>query len=103
MRLLTAFRGAAIVAGSALIATLVLALVANYFAFSTESLTGTRLLLFLSIAFAVGFGIAMPLLRLNRRGTAHQVERKYPEFEERLVTFAETEPEPRQDPFLELL
>ena len=93
--------GAALVVLAALVATVVLALVTNRFAFSADSLTGARLALFIVLALAVGFGIAQPLLRLNRRRAAARAEKKFPEFEERLITFADQERAP--GPFVDLL
>ena len=45
----------------------------------------------------------MPLLRLNRRNAARATERKFPEFEERLLTFTERAEANPYDPFLPLL
>jgi molecular chaperone Hsp33 len=54
------------------------------------------------LVLAVTFGIALPLVALNRRRAARQAEAMYPEFKERLVTFAERDAEKRE-PFLDLL
>ena len=43
----------------------------------------------------------LPLLRLNRRKAAREAEQQFPQFEQRLLTFAERAERP--DPFLELL
>jgi len=51
-RLAALARGAAVVAAAALVVTLVLVLAANWLAFSDRSLTGGRIILFLSLAFA---------------------------------------------------
>ncbi len=96
-------RGAALVALAALVATVVLVLVTNAFAFSDISVTGARVVLFLVLAFALGFGILLPLLRLNRRRTARQAEDAFPEFEQRLLTFAEARNDQEPNAFLELL
>ena len=60
-----------------------------------------RILLFISVATAIAFGLVIPLLRLNRRNAARRAEREFPEFQERLLTLAE---KPNaSDPFVELL
>src|SRR5216684_7551750 len=101
MRLFSVSRGAAIIAAAALIATVILVMITNSFAFSTRSLFYARILLFLCLATAVAFGLVIPLLRLNRRAAARSAERRFPEFEQRLLTIAE-KPE-RVDPFAQLL
>ena len=101
MRLFSVSRGAAIVAAAALIATVILVMITNSFAFSTRSLFYARVLLFLCLATAVAFALVIPLLRLNRRAAARSAERRFPEFEQRLLTVAE-KPE-RADPFAQLL
>ena len=87
LRLLTWTRGAAIAAGAALVSTIVLVLIANSFAFSSGSLLASRTVLFLALALAIGAGLLIPLLRLNARRAAREAEEKFPEFEQRLLTF----------------
>src|SRR6185295_13984652 len=87
--------------GAALAFTVLGAVAANYYAFSPGSVLAARIVLFLALAAAIGAGLALPMLKLNRRRAAHQVEKKCPQFEQRLVTFAERAGQP--DPFLELL
>ncbi|MBL8219711.1 MAG: hypothetical protein JNL62_10800, partial [Bryobacterales bacterium] len=101
LRLMAITQGAAITAASALIATVLLVMIINGFAFSENSLTAARVVLFLALAFAIGFGIVMPLLRLNTRRAAKDAESRQPDFDARLLTFAERKTE--ADPFLELL
>src|SRR5690348_15379655 len=101
LRLLAFSRGAAMATGAALAFTLLGVILANYFAFSPASVLLARLILFLSLAAAVGAGLVFPLLQLSRRKAAREVERQFPHFEQRLVTFAERVDRP--DPFLELL
>lgn len=101
LRLLTVSRGVAYAAGAALVCTVIGALVTNFFAFSPTSVLLARVVLFLALAGALSAGIVIPLLRLNRRRAAHEAERVCPQFEQRLVTFAERAERP--DPFLELL
>lgn len=99
-RIDAASRGTALVAMAALLATLAAVLLANSFAFSERSVLAARLLLFFALAFALVFALVMPLLRINRRKAAHDAEKRFPEFEERLLTFAESGD---RCPFLELL
>jgi hypothetical protein len=101
-RLRAFLRGAAILAFSALVTTVVLVLITNALAFSRASLTSARIILFLIIAGCIVFACTLPLLRLNRRRTAWEAEAAVPGFEQRLVTLAERGPEDRE-PFAELL
>ena len=96
-------RGAAITAGAALAFTVLAVLLANAFAFSDSSVTTARILLFLALALALGAGLVVPVLRLNRRNAARETERKFPAFEERLLTFTERAGANPGDPFLPLL
>jgi hypothetical protein len=91
----------AAVALAALLATVLLVLYTNAYAFSEWSLRVARPLLFLCLALAISFGLIVPLLRLNRKRAARHVETAVPQFEERLLTYAERQDKP--DPFLELL
>jgi len=70
LRLMALSRGAAITAVCALLVTVLLVLITNSFAFSPTSLLWARILLFLSLAVAIVFGLVMPLLRMNRRSAA---------------------------------
>src|SRR5215475_14323932 len=103
MRLLALTRGAAVTAAMALTLTVVAVLVANSFAFSNNSVIGARLFLFLGLAFALAAALIVPIIRLNRRNAARQAEQRYPQFEERLLTFTERLETTPHDPFLELL
>jgi hypothetical protein len=102
LRLGAMLRGAAILTSVALVATVVLVLIANAFAFSRWSITSARVALLFALVLAVTFGIALPLAALNRRRAARQAEQMFPEFNQRLVTFAERDAEKRE-PFLDLL
>lgn len=102
LRIFALSRGAAVVAVSALAATLLLVLAANRFAFSETSVSLARLLLFLAVAFALGFGLILPLFRLNRRRAARRAEERNPDLEQRLLTVVEASDQ-RSDAFLELL
>ncbi|MBV9506659.1 MAG: hypothetical protein JO323_16830, partial [Acidobacteriia bacterium] len=103
LRLMAVTRGLAATAGAALVLTLAAVLVANYFAFSTPSVTGARLLLFLGLAFAIAAALVLPIMRLNRRRAAREAETRYPEFQERLLTVSEKMEQNPGDPFLQLL
>jgi hypothetical protein len=103
LRLQAFTKGAAITAAAALIFTLLAVLLANAFAFSNPSVTTARVLLFVALALALGIGLVVPLLRLNRRNAARETERKFPAFEERLLTFTERAGANPEDPFLPLL
>ncbi len=96
-------RGLAIAALAALTATVCLVVLLNSVEFAAGFVTAARVVLFLSVAVALCFGLAAPLMALNRRRAAHRVEAKFPEFGERLVTFAEKENQAEPDPFLPLL
>src|SRR3984885_9712564 len=97
LRWSTWLRGLAIFTGSALVATLVLVTIANALAFSHGSVTAARFGLILILAVAAAAGLALPLPRRRAVGTA---EATFPQFEQRLTTFAERD---GRDPFIELL
>jgi hypothetical protein len=101
LRLDASVRGAAVVAAVALVATVLLTLVLNAYAFPEHGLTPARLMLLALVAAAAGFGLALPWLRLNRRRSIHRAEAAFPELDQRLVTFSEREQ--AGDPFIELL
>ena len=84
-------------------ATILLVLLINRFAFSSSSVTGARLLLFLALGATAVLALVRPLRRLNRRFAARRVEGKCPDFQQRLLTFVERNGESSADPFLELL
>jgi hypothetical protein len=94
MRVLALSRGAAVLAGAALIATVAAVLFANAFAFSARSVAASRVMLFLALGFAVGAALIVPLVCLNRRRAARETERRIPELDERLLTFTEAGTEP---------
>src|SRR6202034_3076416 len=102
LRIRTSLRGAAILASSALVTTLVLVLIANALRFSGASLAGARVVLYLVIAASIAFGCVLPLLRMNRRRSAWEAETLVPDFGQRLVTLAEREGQ-AQGAFAELL
>jgi hypothetical protein len=101
LRLHAWLRGAALVAATALGATVALVLASNAAAFSRPSVLAARAALVLALAAAAALGVVLPLRRLDRREVARRAERRFPEFEQRLLTFAEKDS--GDDPFLELL
>ena len=80
LRFLAVSKGTSLVTVSALVITVLLVWIINRYAFSSASLLTARILLFLSVAVAIAFGLVIPLLNLNRRNTARQAEQKFPEF-----------------------
>src|SRR5579872_3688247 len=100
LRWSTLLRGVAIFTGSALVATLALVAIANALAFSQGSVTAARFGLILILAVAAAAGLALPLRRLTRRRAVGKAEAAFPQFQQRLTTFAERD---GQDPFIELL
>ncbi len=92
--------GAAAVAGAALGATLAGVWLANRYAFSDQSLLWARMGVFLAIALAVAFAIAVPLVRASRRGVAKEAERRDEGFKERVLTLVES---PEGNPFHEIV
>ena len=105
LRFLAVSKGTSLVTVSALVITVFLVWIINRYAFSPASLLWARILLFLSIAVAIAFGLVIPLFNLNRRNAARRAEAKFPEFQERLLTLAEkpNPPNAKDDPFLQLL
>jgi len=103
LRVGTLTKGLAVVGASALFATILLVLITNARAFSAGSMTGARVVLFVVLAIALGFGLLFPLMRLNRNRAARRAEDVFPEFEQRLLTFTETRRTQETEPFLELL
>jgi hypothetical protein len=101
LRLDAGVRGAAVVGAVALVATVLLTLALNVFAFPEHALTPARLVLLAAVAAAAGFGLALPYLRLNRTRSIHRAEAAFPQLDQRLLTFSERESE--GDPFIELL
>jgi hypothetical protein len=108
LRLDAGLRGAAVVASTALAATVILTLILNAYAFPQGGLTPARLALLAVVLAAVCLGLAWPLWRLSVRRSVGRAEAAYPEFQQRLVTFTEKENEAEDAPagsevFLELL
>ncbi len=60
-------------------------------------------MLFLGIGAAVAVALVVPLMRMNRRRAAQEVEQRHPGFDQRLLTFTERSRDNASDPFLPLL
>jgi hypothetical protein len=107
LRLDASLRGAAVVTVAALVATVILTLILNAYAFPAGGLAPARLVLLAIVVAAVCFGLAVPLWRLNVRRSVGRAETAFPEFQQRLVTFSEKQnddaPAPQSELFLELL
>lgn len=103
LRLRELSRGVALLGAAALALTVLLVVVINWRAFSPASVIGARIALFSALALVVVFGLVLPLVRLNRIRAARRAERAFPEFEQRLLTFAERSRRDPTDPFLVLL
>src|ERR1700724_2488396 len=89
LRLGAILRGVAVLTSAALVATVILVLITNVFAFSPVSITSARVALFLALAVAIGLGLAIPLYGLDRNRAAGKAEAVFPQFQQRLLTFAE--------------
>src|SRR5580698_6138190 len=101
LRWLTVSKGVAIALGVALGATLAMVWFTNALAFSNNSITIARVVLFLALAAALGFALVLPLMRLNERKTVNRAESTFPEFNQRLLTYIERGE--ARDPMLDLL
>ncbi len=101
LRFFAASRGAAIVAALALALTVLLVAISNRYAFAQNVVLPLRVILFVALALAVSFLLAWPLLKLNRRRVTRLVERRAPEFQQRLLTL--TERQKAGDPWSEVL
>jgi len=103
IRGLAFWRGAAAATAGSLIATVLVVLLMNRWAFSPASVAAARVLLGLAVVLLVSFGIIVPILTITRTRAAREAERRFPEFEQRLLTVAEQSTRDPQNPFLELL
>src|SRR5580704_17063262 len=103
LRLFAWTRGAAATVGAALLLTVVIVGALMGSAFTVSTLLIGRALLFLGIGAVVAVALIVPLLRMNRRRAANEVERKHPGFDQRLLTFTEKQRDKPNDPFLPLL
>ncbi|HEX4747910.1 MAG TPA: hypothetical protein VH302_00075 [Bryobacteraceae bacterium] len=101
LRLFAASRGAAVVAGIALLLTVLLVWISNRYEFANHVVLPLRILLFAVLAAAVCLAFAVPLSKLSRRRITQLAERQAPGFEQRLLTVTER-PDPT-NPFTELV
>src|SRR2546423_14388618 len=85
LRLLAWTRGAAAVIGAALILTIAIVAALILFAFAPSGLILGRFVLFVGIGGAIAAGLVVPLMRMNRRRAAQEVEQRHPDFDQRLL------------------
>ena len=102
LRLGAWLRGAAIFTGTALAVTVALVLVLNQLAFPAQDITLSRVFIFLALAAAAAFGIALPVVRLTRAQAVRRAEIASPALGQRLTTYRERAARD-STPFLELL
>lgn len=95
-------RGASIFTATALLVTFVLVLILNRFAFPAHGVTAARLAIFVALAAAAVFGIAVPLIHATREWAVRNAEAANPALEQRLTTFQDRAGK-ADDPFMELL
>ncbi|WP_035957885.1 hypothetical protein [Bryobacter aggregatus] len=86
-------KGLAIAAMVALLMTVLLVAVNYRLDVQAENWNWSRALLFLSIAAAITFGIALPVMLINRRRAAQKVEQTVPGLDQRLITCLENKDE----------
>src|SRR5579862_4523225 len=103
LRLFAWTRGAAAVVGAALILTILIVAALMWSAFTPSGLIFGRFVLFLGIGGAIAATLVVPLMRMNRRRAAQEVEQRHPGFDQRLLTFTERSRDNASDPFLPLL
>jgi hypothetical protein len=96
-------KGLAIAAAVAFFGTVGAVLFTNSLAFSDTSLLWARFLLFVALAATIVLGLVLPWLKLSRRASAKEAEKRHPEFEQRLITLAEQTKPGERNPFLELV
>jgi hypothetical protein len=103
LRLFAWTRGAAAIAGAALALTVMIVGALMLFTFAPSGLIAGRFVLFLGIGAVIAVALVVPLMRMNRRRAAQEVEQSHPGFDQRLLTFAERSKTNANDPFLPLL
>jgi hypothetical protein len=95
-------RGVAIFTATALVVTILFVLLLNRFAFPAHGVNTARAVIFVALAAAAVFGLALPVIRATSAWAVHQAEAANPELQQRLTTFQERGSK-GDDPFLELL
>jgi len=103
LRLSSWIEGTAVLALCSLVLTLVLSLILNLTPHSPARLSSFRIALFLSLGIVAGWVLASPLLRLRPRDVARELEHRFPEFDQRLLTWIERRHDTDAQPFLALL
>lgn len=103
LRFFAASRGLAVTAGCALLLTLLFVYIGNVYEFASGVVTPLRVTLYAAVAVAISLALLRPLLRLNRRHITRDIERRAPEFKERLLTIAERERAGENGAWMELL
>ena len=103
LRMFAWTRGAAAVFLAALLLTVLIVAVLMWSAFSQSGVILGRFVLFLGIGAAAAVALVVPLMRMNRRRAAQEVEQRHPGFDQRLLTFTERSRDDASDPFLPLL
>src|ERR1700744_2984645 len=83
LRLFAWTRGAAATAGVALLLTVAIVGALMGSAFTAGTLVFGRALLFLGIGGVVAVALIVPLMRMNRRRAANEVDRRRPGFDQR--------------------
>ena len=101
LRFFAASRGTVITAAMALLLTVLFVWISNKYQFAQKVVLPLRVLLFLAVAAAISFALAIPLFKLNRRRVTRLAEKRIPGFEERLLTVEERND--ASNPFTELL
>ena len=100
---LTVARGAALLAVTALLLTLVAVWFGTRRAFNDEFMLGARLVLLGAlVAIAVGL-VVLPLRALKRNRAIAEIERRAPDFDGRIETYEDLAASGRPSPFLGLL
>ena len=89
LKLALASRGLGATVLTALLLTVTCVYIANRFAFSNSSIVSSRAILFGSLIAVLGWVLIRPLLRLNRRRTAAQIEKSVPAFDGRVETLVD--------------
>lgn len=89
LRSFAAFRGVALASGSALLLTILLAVICNRFQFAQGVVWPLRVVLYAALASALSFGLIIPLMKLTRGRAARIAEQCIPGFGERLLTASE--------------
>jgi len=101
IRLFAAARGTALLAGVALVLTILFVWIGNQYEFAARIVLPLRIALFVMLAAALSLLLGIPLLKLNRRRVTRLAESRVPDFEQRLLTV--TERPDADNPFTEII